>query len=116
MKPLPCLPYNVMPWQAPLESTYYCSWPVSQPAGERVCIREHVIAASSRPMKLDKCPALDQLRERLSLDGVDVDVVRVAKAFLGVITELDARAPQARVRDWIEQLALDVANLRHPEG
>src|SRR4051794_30874609 len=67
-------------------------------------------------MTMAKHPALDELQEKLVTNGVDADVVRVATAILGVVGELNHRPKAAAIADWIEQLAIDVANIGKPDG
>lgn len=54
--------------------------------------------------------ALNELRERLDLNGVHADPVRVASAILG-LARLQAWAEHPeRMQEWIERLALEVAH------
>jgi hypothetical protein len=55
-------------------------------------------------------PALDELRDRLVANGVNVEVLRVASALLDLVHQ-QAGDPHAVIL-WIEQLAIDVTKLR----
>ena len=58
-------------------------------------------------------PAIDELHEKLLANGIEVDPVRVASALLGIVRDLDQRNKAAALFDWVEQLAVDVGNIRN---
>ncbi len=58
--------------------------------------------------------ALDQLRERLALNGVQADPRSVASALLGLARHNSWVDHPERVADWLTQLALDVASETPP--
>lgn len=53
-------------------------------------------------------PALDQLAERLRVNGVSTDPRPVASALLGLARVNEWTGHPERVIEWLEQLALDV--------
>ena len=57
------------------------------------------------------CPALYELRERLTAHGVNADPLRVASAILDIINSRQEHTHP--VVEWIEQLAIDVTKVKH---
>ena len=54
--------------------------------------------------------ALIGLRERLDLNGVQADPVRVASAILGLARLHDWSAHPELMKEWIERLAMEAIN------
>jgi hypothetical protein len=51
--------------------------------------------------------ALAELRERLDLNGVQADPVRIASAILGLARLYEWAEHPERMQEWIERLALE---------
>ncbi len=55
-------------------------------------------------------PTLDDLQERLRLNGVDTDPRKVGSAVLGLAAEEEWTTYPERMSEWLERLALAVAH------
>ncbi|MFL5240964.1 MAG: hypothetical protein ACJ8FY_02560 [Gemmataceae bacterium] len=63
-------------------------------------------------MKTITVPALAELEERLTLNGIEADPCNVASALLGLASANEWNKRPDRFAEWLEQLAMDVLSIR----